>query len=188
MQSLNSEIFNIINGYANQSALLSVLSVAVAKYAVFIVPLYLTWMFLKKDDYFKQQSLFAFYSGVLGLALNFIITVFYFHSRPFMVGEGRLLIKHAPETSFPSDHTTLLLSIGFYLLSEPKLRIHGILFSLLGILVGISRIYCGVHWPFDIAGSFLVAFLVNLVVVFIKQYLFKINERIILISKRILRG
>ncbi len=186
IHSLNLETFHLINGYANQSKLLSVAAIVVAKYLILIVPIYLIWMFLKKDNYFKHQSLFAFYSGIVGLFLNFAITFFYFHPRPFMINEGRVLMKHASETSFPSDHTTLLLSIGFYLLFESKLRVYGIFFSIIGFFVGIARIYCGIHWPYDIIGSFCVAFVSALIIFFASRYLYKFNEYIISVYKKLL--
>ncbi len=187
MHNLNMEIFNLINGYANQNQLLSVTAIIMAKYMIIIVPIYLVWMFLRKDNYFKQQSLFTFYAGIVGLLLNFIITIFYFHPRPFMSHEGRLLISHAPDSSFPSDHTTLLLSMGFYLLFESKLRLYGILLSIAGFIVGLARIYCGVHWPYDIAGSIVVSFFASLLIICIKNSLYKPNQYIILMSEKLMK-
>ena len=40
----------------------------------------------------------------LGLLVNQLITVFYFHPRPYMMGLCKPLIPHASGTSFPSDN------------------------------------------------------------------------------------
>jgi len=54
---------------------------------------------LAKNEY-RQEALFAGYASILGLGINFIITQFYFHPRPFMVPTGTLLITHAAEFFF----------------------------------------------------------------------------------------
>jgi len=187
MENLNLEIFNAINGYGNNSRLLSILAIIIAKYMIFIVPTYLTLMFLRKNNYLKQQSLFAFYTALVGLLINYIISFFYFSPRPFMLHMGRLLIKHAPDSSFPSDHVTILLSIGFYLLSEIRLRVHGLLFIFFGLIVGLARIYCGVHWPFDIVGSLIVSLFAFIFIAYMKRFLYTPNQRIISTSEKIKR-
>ncbi len=179
MQELNVEIFDLINKYAGQSHIIDIIAIIIAKYLIFLVPLYLIWMFLRNNDYCKHQSLFAFYSGVVGLLLNFLITLIYFHPRPFMVHIGTILINHMSDSSFPSDHTTLLFSLGFYLLLEKQLRIYGAFISIIGLIVGIARIFCGIHWPLDIVGSIVTAYIAAMIVFLNKRQLYKINKIVI---------
>ncbi len=185
MNNLNLEIFKLINGYKNQSHLLSFLAIIIARYLIFLVPIYLTWMFLKKDNYFKEQSLFSFYSALMGLFFNFVISLFYFHPRPFMFHIVRVLISHNPDSSFPSDHVTIFLCIGFYLLTESKLKLYGLLFILLGFTVGLARIYCGIHWPLDIMGSLVVSMLAAILTRYLEKTLSFANKYIISFSKRL---
>ncbi len=179
MYNINLEIFDLINRYAAQSSLMDATAIAFAKYLIFILPIYLTFLFLKKDNYFKQQSLYAFYTGSIGLILNFLISLLYFYPRPFMIHIGHLLIPHSYDTSFPSDHTTLILSIGFYLLFLSELKIQGIVISIIGVLVGLARVFCGLHWPMDIIGSGVVAMLSVLLILSVRNYLYKVNNFII---------
>ncbi len=73
-----------------------------------------------------------------------------------MLGLGQNFLAHAPESSFPSDHATVMFTLAVALMLT-SLRKLGVLILLLGALVGWARIYLGVHFPFDIAGSLLVS-------------------------------
>ena len=184
MSSLNLEIFKLINGYGKSYELLSTFAIAIAKYLVFIIPIYLIWLFTKNSKYYKKQSLLAFYSALLGLSINYLISLIYYYPRPFMVHIGRVLLKHLADSSFPSDHVTLFLSIGIYLLSEHKLRLHGLIITAIGFMVGLARIYCGVHWPLDIVGSFAVSLFSSFLIIWLKGVLNRLDEKIILIYEK----
>ncbi|MBS0246461.1 MAG: phosphatase PAP2 family protein, partial [Proteobacteria bacterium] len=66
-------------------------------------------------------------------------------------------LAHAPENSFPSDHTTFFLTTGFALIATRGAPGFGKLVSLLGVLVAWARIYLGVHFPVDMLASAVVA-------------------------------
>ncbi len=95
-------------------------------------------------------------AAALGLALNQLIALFWYHARPFEMGLGRTLIDHATESSFPSDHYTLFMAVACSLLLYRPLRQWGLWLALLGTVVAWARIYAGVHFPLDMAGALLV--------------------------------
>ncbi len=175
---LNIKIFNAINRFAGKTVFLDKFGIIMAKYSpiVFIFALLYYWF---KDKEYKNISLYSGYSAVLGISLNFLITLFYFHPRPFMEHIGVLLINHKPETSFPSDHTTFMLSIGFMFLYFKKTRNLGIVLSVLGLAGGTARIYSGLHYPFDILGSVLVAIISSYIIFLSRKKLQKLNILII---------
>jgi len=98
-------------------------------------------------------------SVVLGLLVNWLIGAFWFHPRPFVAGIGHQFPAHLPETSFPGDHGTILFAIAFALLASAGARLWGLVALLLALVAAWGRIYLGVHWPLDMAGSALVALL-----------------------------
>ncbi|UPM41702.1 undecaprenyl-diphosphatase [Halocatena salina] len=99
----------------------------------------------------KTKSVFIFVTIVVGLALSYIIGQLYSHPAPYMAGYETLLVE-APENSFPSQHTTVMFAFAwplFYLQD----RWQGSVALVLASLVGVSRVYIGVHYPIDIVGA-----------------------------------
>jgi undecaprenyl-diphosphatase len=104
-----------------------------------------------------------------------------------MIPTGELLIEHAPGTSFPSDHATILFAISLMFLTFRKLRIAGMISLILSFVVGFARVYAGLHFPMDIAGSLLVAlFSVGLLSIS-KKYLIPLNRMIIVYFDEIVK-
>jgi undecaprenyl-diphosphatase len=69
---------------------------------------------------------------------------------------GTNFLSHVADSSFPSDHVTLMAAVAFSLIYSSLTRTFGIVLMLIGVIVAWSRIYLGVHFPFDMAGAFLV--------------------------------
>jgi undecaprenyl-diphosphatase len=149
-----------------------------AKYIIYIFVIYLAYLWFVKSKY-RQEVLLVGYAPLLGLGLNFIITLFYFHPRPFMVPTGVLLIAHAPETSFPSDHTTLMFAVSLMLLTLKELRSKGMILFVLSFIGGLARVYTGLHFPMDIIGSLFVALVSTGLLLALKQYLIPVNRVLI---------
>ena len=174
----NLTLFHIINGLAGRNQLLDTGMIFAAQDLIYIFCIYLVYLWFVKSKY-RQEVLFAGYAALLGFGINLIITMFYFHPRPFMVPTGMLLIAHLPETSFPSDHTTLMFAISLMFVTFRELRGTGVILFVLSLISGLARVYAGLHFPFDIAGSlFLALFSIGLLLS-LKQYLIPINRILI---------
>lgn len=98
---------------------------------------------------------------ILAVSLGFshlpvmIIKKCYPRRRPYLVIDNtKVTAKPLKDFSFPSGHTTAIFSLVVPLtLYQPIL---GLFFVPLAILVGISRIFLGLHYPTDIlCGAFL---------------------------------
>jgi undecaprenyl-diphosphatase len=92
----------------------------------------------------------AFIGGVaylISLAANHLIQ----DPRPFMAGGFVPMIPGSADNGFPSDHTLLLgATAAVTLLASRRAGLFGLLGA---ILVGLARVYAGVHHLADIAGS-----------------------------------
>jgi len=153
---MDMALFEIFNGFAGKNHVIDVVAMLIAEYFPYVFSLILAYLWLFKSRW-RERVLFAGYAAIIGLAANLLITLVYFHPRPFMMHAGTLLIPHASETSFPSDHGTLMCSVAFMLLTSHELRSSGATFVALSCIGGFARVYCGLHFPLDIYGSLLVA-------------------------------
>lgn len=157
MEQLNQNLFLWLNASAHPSKIIVSLAIFFAEYSIFLIPIFLIITWLRSDESTRKFLLKAVCAGLVGLLLNQIISAFWQHPRPFMMGLGRTLIPHIADSSFPSDHLTLLWSVSFSLLRYQPLRSIGAAFTLLGLPMAWARIYLGVHFPFDMMGAILVA-------------------------------
>ncbi|HHW36232.1 MAG TPA: undecaprenyl-diphosphatase [Bacillales bacterium] len=180
---MNYNLFKSINQLAGHHPFLDGLMVGITNNALMIyaIVLLLIWFFGK--NHYKQTVVFAAITGVLGLLINFVIGHIYFEPRPFVTHKVNLLVTHAADASFPSDHTT-----GAFALALAVLFVHrkiGLGMLLFAFLTGFSRIYVGHHYPFDIFGSIIVSLVISIIVYKLSPFLEPIPNAIINLYNRI---
>lgn len=180
---LNYSLFKSINQHAGHHPFWDAFMAGITNNALFIfaIVLVLMWLFGKND--MKRTVLYAGITGIVALILNSVIAHIYFEPRPFVSHEVNLLVPHDADASFPSDHTT-----GSIALALAVLYVHRKLGSVMlafALLTGFSRIYVGNHYPFDVAGSIVVAGIVSLVVYKLYPILDPLINGIIRIYNRI---
>ena len=178
IEQLNMAVFHLINQYAGLNPFTDTLAILAAKYMPVVIILGMIYFWIRKGDKIRDIVLYGGYAAVLGLVMNFIISLFYFHPRPFMIPTGTLLFQYPAESSFPSDHTTLMLSLALMMVYFKETRIAGIILMILGFIGGFARVFCGVHFPMDIFGSFIVAVISTMLIFQFRDRLTPINNAV----------
>lgn len=159
---MNYHIFKIINQWAGHHSFIDKVMILTTQYAMIVFALILLCVWFLGKDQYKYSVVYATITGILGLLINFVIGHFIYEPRPFVTHKVHLLLHHAKDSSFPSDHTTGSISLALAVLFRHRKIGFGML--LLAILTGISRIYVGHHYPIDILGSILVGLMVSTLV------------------------
>jgi undecaprenyl-diphosphatase len=72
------------------------------------------------------------------------------------------VIEHSASGSFPSGHIAFLfaLAIAVYFFNKKW----GLVFFILSLLVGLARIFVGIHYPLDILGGIVIGIVSAIVV------------------------
>lgn len=132
------------------------------EYFYILVLGYMYWCSNKEITRYLVLSLT--FSSVLNGAMKEIVN----SQRPYLVADIRALrVETALGTSFPSGHTQTVVSFYFALAMRVKKAWAWILGSTLVVLVGLSRIYLGVHWPRDVVGAIILGVLSVLMMMFL---------------------
>jgi undecaprenyl-diphosphatase len=181
--NLNYELFKAINGLAGHHHLLDSVMTFVSQRALIIYALVLFVMWLVGKEKNKYTVVYAVITGALGLIINVVIGHIHYEARPFVTHKVTLLLPHAADASFPSDHTTGAFSLALAVLyRHRKIGVGMLLFA---ILTGFSRIYVGHHYPFDVLGSIVVSLGASVVVVLARPLTAPIARMIIKIYNQI---
>jgi undecaprenyl-diphosphatase len=170
MVSLDLQLFRSINNLAGRNDVLDGLGrLLVNEYfltTTMALILVIFW-FEGRDQDQRARNQRAILRAIIALFIANIIlklcNLIYFRPRPFDSHEVNLLFYRPWDSSFPSNPAT----VGFSIATAMWLynRRLGTLLLVLATLFGLSRIYCGVHYPSDvIAGALLGALSAYLVV------------------------
>ncbi|MEK7566777.1 MAG: phosphatase PAP2 family protein [Patescibacteria group bacterium] len=162
---MDTAIFNYLNSFAGRWPLFDLGVIFRAEYfgwwMIFGLGIFLAASFYFKRDFHRAKKMvfLALASGVLSrFIIADAIRFFYDRPRPFEVLDGVYqLIGHSGGGSFPSGHATFFFALaGAVFIYYRK---WGILFYLLALAMGISRVIAGVHWPSDILGGAVIGIL-----------------------------
>lgn len=100
--------------------------------------------------------------------VNFVIKPLVGRERPcFTLEHVRLLIHQPHSRSFPSSHAANMASMAA--LFAVQYRKYAAWFVSVALVIGVSRMYVGVHYPSDVAAGFAVGALFALAIVWIER-------------------
>lgn len=150
---MNQAAFVWIHKFSGRWPTLDIFAIFLAQWLPYLLVIAFLVLVFYQDG--ARRKLFLFIEGVLAVILSRgIITTaiqfFYYHPRPFVFYGIAPLINESG-SSFPSAHAALFFALAMIVWYVN--RKWGWWFFILATLMGIARIYAGVHWPLDVIGG-----------------------------------
>jgi undecaprenyl-diphosphatase len=159
LEHLNLLWFSLLNADAGLHGWRLELGIVAAKYLILLVPLGLAGLWIAGQPPQRESAVRALAATACALALNAAIGLLWHHARPFAAGIGHSFLHHVPDSSFPSDHATIMFTVALVLASarDPAARRFGRTLLPLAVVVAWGRVFLGIHWPLDMIGALGVA-------------------------------
>ncbi|SOC23225.1 undecaprenyl-diphosphatase [Ureibacillus xyleni] len=152
---INNDAFRMINNLGKEFQFINFPMIIIAEYTVIFLAIFviLNWFTKKQEN--KIMVICASVAFILAEIIGKLAGLMHFNHQPFAVlSNTNQLIEKAIDNSFPSDHTILFFSfcMSFWLFKKGR----RFLWILTAMLVGVSRIWVGVHYPLDVlVGAFI---------------------------------
>lgn len=155
---LDLELFRHLNASAALAGWRLDGAIAVAQALVYLVPVLLLGLWIFGRAFQRLAAVSALVAGGGALLVNQLVALAWYRPRPFAAGIGHSFLRHVADSSFPSDHVTVLAATGFALWSSGAWRTRPLGVVLLGaaLVVGWARVLLGIHYPGDVVGGFAV--------------------------------
>ncbi|WP_039759866.1 undecaprenyl-diphosphatase [Bartonella queenslandensis] len=170
LNQIDVTLFKMLVGNHQSWSIFVLLSIFCAKFLIYIIPLHLCVLWFCGGEKERCVVLSICISTCIALFIGYLISLFYFHPRPFVVGLTIPLIKHRATASFPSNHALTIASYtaSFYFYQYKGTVRFAVVFL---CLICWARIFVGVHYPFDILAGIILGSLISLSVIqFIAPY------------------
>lgn len=161
---LNITLFRMINDLGKEHAFLNPLFVFFAEYSMYFLALAVIVFFFTRNGRNRIMVICAGLTFILAEVIGKLVSKLHTNYQPFSVlDDVNKLIEKDINNSFPSDHTILFFSfcMTFWLFSKSSYRF---LWLIVAVLVGISRVGVGVHYPADILVGALISIVASLIV------------------------
>ena len=153
---MNESLFKFLNDLTGQSDIFDKIIWFCADCLVLVIFIVLVYFIIVSNNKRKAiaNCVVILFSALLAWAFADVIKYVFPTPRPFIVLDSvNLLFEHGGYDSFPSGHTTFM--VAFASMFTFYSRRLGILILFLALIAGTARVMSGVHWPIDIAGSFM---------------------------------
>lgn len=150
-------LFTLINNSAGKWWPIDWLGIFLAEYLAYLLILTAIFLFLKEKNRLRRIYFFALAALSMILARGIVaesIRFFYKKSRPFSALKFEPLINHSTNGSFPSGHAAAFFALALAVYFFDKKW--GWWFLTAALLMGIARVFVGVHWPLDILAGALI--------------------------------
>ncbi len=151
---MDVQLFYFLNNLTGKSQIFDTFTIFFASYLqYFLIAIFLLLLYF--SAYSKRHKLYVFWVTTISvvvarLGITEIIRFFYHRPRPFIVYQLHPLIS-GTGWSFPSGHSAFFFAMATAIFLYNKKW--GVGFFIAALVITISRIAAGVHYPSDILGG-----------------------------------
>lgn len=176
---LDDIITQQINSLAGNSNALDLAVILLAKWGVVVLfaLIALRWWSKGNRDLARYGAICCGLATALGLLINQFVLIFVNRTRPYDLGVTSLIIEKSHDPSFPSDHATVVFAIAISLLLTRDR--HCPFYFVAALLVGLSRVYIGIHYVGDVIGGAATAAFAASLVHFLYKRESALNRRLV---------
>ena len=153
----NLQLFQMINASPGVDPVRLALAGVLAVWLIYLVPVVLAVGWVRGDRGGRRDLLQIGLAVALALGLAQIVAQLWPQARPFALHLGTQYLAHSADPGLPSDHVTVLWTLALASLRTRRFALWGFPLLALGLLVGWSRVYLGVHFPLDVLAALPVA-------------------------------
>jgi undecaprenyl-diphosphatase len=157
--SLQDGWFRSVNDFSRSTPWLHAPARMYAEYgvAVFAVLLLVSWWVARREGDPRRvgAALWAPAGTLIAIGVNQFLVAAFAEPRPYTVLPNTLvLVSRSTDFSFPSDHSVMAgaVAAGVFLAN----RRLGILTAALAVLMAVTRVYVGAHFPLDVLAGLVV--------------------------------
>lgn len=141
------------------------LMVLIATYLILVIPLSLVVLWLAG---YRQPSFTIFVITILSIAIAQLLGLGFYHEPPHLQGYETIL-ENDPENAFPSNHAAAIFGFAAGTVVVRYRRFAAVA-TIVAIMIGVARVYTGLHFPVDIAGGAAAALIAGVVLLSLQPY------------------
>ncbi|WP_394184853.1 phosphatase PAP2 family protein [Metabacillus halosaccharovorans] len=158
---MDQKLFSIINGFAGRNLFLDRLMVFASNELRYLFIFVLVLQFVTKHSN-KKIAIESIISVMMTLGLKKLLNQIKYRPRPFLTRNANVLLSSLQDSSYLSKHTLLAFAVSTTAFLYNKDL--GKFLYISSFFIGLSRVWTGVHYPYDIIRSSILGSMASLFV------------------------
>jgi undecaprenyl-diphosphatase len=183
----NLHLFELINASPGLSPLRLALATTLAQWVIYLLPLGCGLAWFVGDRAARHELLHMLLVVLLALLAAAVVAHGWPQPRPFALHVGTQYLAHADDPGLPSEHVTVFWSLALAALATRRFAVWAFPLMAVGLLVGVSRVYLGIHFPYDVLAAAPDALLAAALGIALRKPLSPVVSRIVVLYDRAAR-
>lgn len=150
----NLHLFELINAAPGLGEVPLGIAAVIANWLIYLIPLGMVTAWLQGAQSARRELLQMLLAVLIALFIAQAVVHLWPRPRPFVLHIGTQYLDHGNDPGLPSDHVTVFWSLAFAAFGTSRFAVWGLPLLAAGLAVGWSRVFLGVHFPYDVLAAF----------------------------------